>query len=164
MNLREATPADVEAIRAVHYEAITGLGPAAYDEAQVAAWAEGCAVADYSAVGDEGVYFVVAEDERGVLAFGSLRLAPRDDADADVTAVYVHPSVAREGVGSAVLEALERRTHDRGAETLALTASLNAVPFYEARGYRRVGERDHEFSASEDTGVTGRVVEMQKGP
>jgi putative acetyltransferase len=100
----------------------------------------------------------------GVVAFGSLKLAAPEGygaaVDAEVTGVYVHPDAAREGVGTAVIETLEARARAEGVERLGLTASANAVPFYEARGYDRGRERDHEFSAGEDTGVEGRVVEM----
>jgi hypothetical protein len=41
-----------------------------------------------------------------------------------------------------------------------LTASLNAMPFYEQHGYERLREQRHEFGDE----VTGRVVEMRKRP
>jgi hypothetical protein len=36
------------------------------------------------------------------------------------------------------------------------------VPFYASRGYERVEERTHEFSAGPETGVTGTVVELRR--
>jgi len=78
------------------------------------------------------------------------------DADAEVQAVYVHPEAAREGVGTALLAGLEGHAREFGADDAALHASLNAVGFYERRGYERVAERDHEFR----DGATGTVVEM----
>lgn len=74
-----------------------------------------------------------------------------------MTAVYVRPEIAREGVGSALLAELERVAHERGIETLGLWASLPALPFYLAQGYERVAEHTHEFAP----GVEGRIVEMQ---
>jgi putative acetyltransferase len=70
--------------------------------------------------------------------------------------------VARDGVGTRVYEHLEQRARDHGFESLALWASRNAVAFYEAKGYERVTDQDHEFSGHESTGVTGTVVEMRK--
>jgi putative acetyltransferase len=165
MEVRDATPSDAEAVRTVHRRSITELGTEGYGDAQVEAWARGCASAGYaSAIEAEGSEFVVADDGGDVVAFGSLALSAPDEVDADgeVTGVYVLPSVAREGVGTRVYSKLERRARARGARTLGLSASLNAVPFYEAQGYERVGERTHEFSSHESTGVTGVVVEMRK--
>jgi putative acetyltransferase len=81
---------------------------------------------------------------------------------AEVTGVYVLPSVARNGVGTAIYEELERRAHEHGLAELGLLASLPAVPFYEGHGYDHVTEYDHEFSSHEGTGVTGSIVEMKK--
>lgn len=167
MRVREAVPADSEAVRAVHYESILGLGPASYTREQVEAWAAGCATADYrSSIESPDRYCIVAQDDRGVVGFGTLSLDSPDGydpaVDAEVTAVYVHPAAARNGVGTALYETLERTAVDRGVGSLGLTASRNAVPFYEQHGYERVREKTHEFSARESTGVTGTVVEMRK--
>ncbi|WP_231184993.1 GNAT family N-acetyltransferase [Haladaptatus sp. DYF46] len=166
MRVRNATTDDVEAVRAVHAESIAELGREGYDERQVAAWAEGCESAEYTpAIEADAGTFVVAEDV-DVVAFGTVRFEPPKEhaaaVDGEVTGVYVHPSVARTGVGSAVLAELERRASEQGTRTLGLAASLNAVPFYEAHRYERVRECAHEFSSRESTGVTGTVVEMKK--
>jgi putative acetyltransferase len=165
MTVRDADPSDAEAVRTVHYASIVGLGSEAYDRRQVAAWASGCGSADYAeTIRDDGLDVVVAVRDGVVVGFGSLSwTAPDDyeaDADAEVTAVYVLPSVAREGVGTAIYAALEDRARAAGVEVLGLSASLPAVPFYEDHDYDRVRAYEHEFSSHEETAVTGRVVEM----
>ena len=167
MRVRDATTEDAEVVRNVHSESITELGREGYEERQVAPWKNGCESADYSSIIEAEVSeFVVAEQNGAVVAFGSATFEPPEGyeamVEAEVTGVYVHPSVVRTGVGSAVLTAIERRARERDTTTLGLSASLNAVPFYEVQGYERVTERTHEFSSSESTGVTGRVVEMKK--
>ncbi len=164
MDVRDAVPSDAEAVREVHARSITELGRQAYSREQVDAWALRCESADYaSAIESDDLVFVVAEADGRVVGFGSLRLEPSErDSDAEVTAVYVHPSVARQGVGTAIYTELEGQARARGVQSLGLSASLNAVPFYETQGYERVREAPHEFSAGESTGVTGTVVEMRK--
>ncbi|MXR40420.1 GNAT family N-acetyltransferase [Halobaculum sp. WSA2] len=167
MSVRDAKPVDAEAVRTVHYASIIGLGPEAYDQRQVKAWASGCAVADYTAaIGDDGLDYVVADHDGVVVGFGSLKWEVPDDyeadVDAEVTAVYVLPSIARRGIGTELYTELERRAREQNVEVLGLSASLPAVSFYEAHGYDRVTEYNHEFSSHEDTNVTGRVVEMKK--
>ncbi|WP_323191722.1 GNAT family N-acetyltransferase [Halostella sp. PRR32] len=161
MNVREATPADAAAVNEVHLDSVDGLGPAAYDEKQVAAWGTSAGPDDYPVdAGD--TRFVVAEVDGEVQGFGELAFDPGEylepPADAEVKAVYVHPSVARRGVGLALLAELEDAARENDTETLGLYASKNAVPFYEARGYDRVAERAHEFGGE----VPGTVVEMRK--
>lgn len=166
VTVREATPADGEAIRAVHRESILGLGPAAYDEEQVEAWAAGCVDADYAAGIESEDPFLVATAGEEVVGFGSLSVGPPEDytvdVDGEVTGVYVRPAHAGRGVGSRLLATLEDRARAAGIDRLGLTASANAVGFYESRGYERVRTYRHEFSAERSTGITGRVVEMER--
>jgi putative acetyltransferase len=167
MHVRDAKPVDAEAVRIVHYASIIGLGPEAYDQRQVEAWASGCKTADYTAAIEADVLdYVVADCDGVVVGFGSLKWDPSDDYETDigaeVTAVYVLPSAAREGIGTKIYAELERRAREQGVSVLGLSASLPAVPFYEAHGYDRVTEYDHEFSSHEGTGVTGRVIKMEK--
>jgi putative acetyltransferase len=167
VRIREAAPGDEDSIREVHVRAIRELGAQAYSREQVEAWAVGCASADYAeTITDEDTAFVVAVEDGQVVGFGTTSFSPpeeyRPSVDAEVTGVYVDPSVARRGVGSRIHQDLERRARERGAEVLGLRASLNAVPFYQTHGSHRVAERSHEFSNHESTDVTGTVVEMRR--
>lgn len=167
MRIRDAEPADAEVVRRVHAESIQGLGTAADRQEQVDAWARGCESADYTALLEaDHLMVVVACEGDDVVGFGTLSLSSPEeyeaDVDAEVTLVYVHPEAAGEGVGSALYEELERRARANDVDALGLTASRNAVRFYDDHGYERVRAKDHEFSAHESTGVTGEVVEMRK--
>ena len=55
-----------------------------------------------------------------------------------MTAAFVAPARARTGVASALLARLEREAFTRGEARLFLRAAPGAVPFYAARGYRRL--------------------------
>jgi putative acetyltransferase len=170
VRVREAVPDDASRILDVHLDAIEALGPAAYSDEQVAAWAHDRDPAEYPLETDE-TYAVVAERNGGdnsedpdsrLVGFGWMR-PDADDyfetaVDGEITALYVHPSVARQGVGTRLYAELEAEARRRSIESLGLWASRNAVPFYEAQGYRRVTEHTIEF----DDGVEGTVVEMQK--
>jgi putative acetyltransferase len=140
VTVRPATPGDRARIRECHVAAIQTLGPEAYDERQVAAWADkGNVVEDYP-VEDDGHYFVVAElstgDDSETRVVGHGHLVP---AEGEVRAVYVHPDAGGRGVGAAILDALEARARDLQLGDLTLWASLNAVGFYEQAGYERAG-------------------------
>jgi putative acetyltransferase len=173
LRVREARPGDGAAVCEVHRESVRQLGPNAYDDEQVAAWDHDREPTDYP-LDEDGVTFVVAErlDRVGddspptsVVGFAEVRPHGGDyferapDSYGEVRAVYVHPDVAREGVGSRLLGRLERTARRAGVPGLTLHASLNAVGFYERRGYERLKELEHEFG---ETGVTGTVVEMTK--
>jgi putative acetyltransferase len=53
----------------------------------------------------------------------------------DIDMLYVHPGVAGQGVGTLLCDALERLAGGRGAKSLRVDASDNALAFFTKRGY-----------------------------
>lgn len=162
-SVRDATVDDAEALMTAHVSAVESLGPAAYDDEQVAAWAErprGAEPYRENALADDEV-FVVAEREGSVVGFGHIVPPDRRETDpsdgrpeaSEVTAVYVHGDHARAGVGSTLLAHLESVARERGFDAVVLTSSTNAVGFYERRGYERVRAAVHETTGRVDLDV-----------
>lgn len=162
--VRPATPDDRRAIRECHVAAIRAYAPDAYDERQVAAWAEKDDPLDEDyPVESAAHHLVVAERDDdpgartdGVVAYG--HLVPEKQ---ELRAVYVHPDAARDGVGTTVLEHLESRARDLALDELRLWASLNAVGFYERAGYVCV-ERETVMKIHDGESVDLDVVQMRK--
>jgi len=121
MDVREATSDDVNGIQHVHSDAIMELASAFYNQEQVEAWAKPVESANYDPE-SEDYYYVVAEDDEQIVEFGSLRFDSPDGyeaaVDGEITGVYVHPKVAREGVGSRILSVLEEKARECGLATL----------------------------------------------
>ncbi len=141
VTLRPATSEDGEALVEVHVASIRELGPAAYDPEQVEAWAANKRPDRYP-LEDESTRAVVADREsHGIVGFGWVDLEA-----GEVTAVYVHPDHARQGVGRSILEYLETAAREAGLESLGLTASVNAARFYERVGYEPVEHVDHDIN------------------
>jgi putative acetyltransferase len=162
LSIRRARAGDGETIRRIHLASIRGLGGRAYPEEVVEAWAHDRDPEEYPIDEDDTAVFL-AEQAGSVVGFGWITYGGDPDfraaVDGKIGAVYVHPSVARQGVGTTIYQALETRAREAGLESLGLWASLPAVPFYEAQGYERVREVEYEF----DDGVTGLTLEMKKG-
>ncbi len=96
---------------------------------------------------------MVAEDAGGIAGFGQL-----NQADGEVEAVYVLPGRQSEGIGGALLRFLEDAARAAGLERLHLSATLNAVPFYERAGYAGEGSTVHRLP----TGVELQCLRMSK--
>jgi len=170
VEVRDARAADRRAVRDVHVASVRGLGGKMYNEDVVAAWIgdEDRDPENYRVEGDDVEFLVAVDDalsepeERPVVGFAELRVGEPEEydveADAEIRAMYVAPEHADDGVGTALVHELESRACQHGLETIVLTASLNALSFYERRGFERVRERTHEFGGE----VPGRVVEMRK--
>jgi GNAT superfamily N-acetyltransferase len=82
---------------------------------------------------------------------------PARDA-AKIRAFFVHPSRARRGVGTLILNACERAAVAAGFRRLEMAATLTGVKFYEARGY----ERRETFDVQLGEGRCIEVVRMEK--
>jgi putative acetyltransferase len=159
MQVRRATPDDALATFALHVAAIREFGPAGYDPDQVRVWARKDHGPEGYPLDEAGHHFVVAERRGEVSGFGDLVFdSPDVDADGEVRAVYVHPRHAGRGIGSTLLAELEGYARGIGLGSLELSASLNAVGFYERAGYERIRKEIY------DTGATGlEVVVFRKG-
>jgi GNAT superfamily N-acetyltransferase len=133
--IRLAAPDDANALADVHRAAVRGLaGP--YTATEIDAWIAGIESAGYVQAMQAGEVFFLAARDDTVLGFAARRAA-------EITALYVHPAATRQGVGGALLTAVEASAWADGHRTLRLDASLPAVPFYRRRGYREVSPVSH---------------------
>src|SRR5258708_18672938 len=72
---------------------------------------------------------VIATLRNWPVGFAALKGADQIDM------LYVHPGVVGQGVGSMLCEALEKLAGGRGAKSLTVDASDNALEFFSKRGY-----------------------------
>jgi len=127
--LRPYLAADVPMMAAIFVAAIEGLTGDDYNEAQQEAWAS--AAEDEEEFGKRlaGQLTLIATIQNAPVGFASLKGANHIDM------LYVHPSVAGQGVASMLVDALEKLAGGRGASKLTVDASDTAEPFFRKRGY-----------------------------
>ncbi len=118
------------ALRDLFAQSIEELTQDDYGEEQRLAWIEQAedAAAFAKRLGEATTLIVHVEGEHA--GFASLS---KDNKVLDM--LYVHPHHSRQGVGTALCDALEKIAAARGAVTLSVDASETAVLFFEARGY-----------------------------
>ncbi len=130
--LRPYLPADAHALRDLYAQSIEELTQDAYDEDQRLAWIERAEdEAAFARRLGSGLTLVVGApgDYKG---FATLK----DGTHLDM--LFVHPHAARQGVGTAIVDALERIAASRGAKAITADASDTALAFFDARGYTPV--------------------------
>jgi len=139
-HLRPATPADAAAILQLHAESVHLLCAADYTPEQIHAWVGLIPKPDWLQTKFIiGVRVIVAESDQGLLGFA-------ERWNEEIFAVYVHPLHIRRGIGSALLDELERTALEQGMTNLRLDASMNAEAFYNARGYASIEAGTHAFA------------------
>lgn len=156
LTVREMEPGDARAWLDVHRSAVRGLAADHYPAELVEAWAP----LPVTAADVERLREAPSDELRLVAVLGGrvVGIAAWAPATGEVTACYVLPGEARTGVGAALLAAIERAARRAGLASLSAEASLNAEPFYRARGFEAVGLGTRRLAA----GPEMAAVRMRK--
>jgi putative acetyltransferase len=132
-SLRPYLTADLALLSEIRFAAIEELTVEDYGEAQRRVWASAADDEEEFAQSLEKGLTLVALIGGGPVGFISLQ-----DGGL-IEQLYVHPSIARTGVASALVDAIEKLAAARGTAMLATDASDTAKPLFEKRGF--VAER-----------------------
>ena len=144
--------ADIPRLREVIEASVRGLQVADYNPAQIEGALKSVYGVDTQLIAD-GTYFAVevVTNDRIVACggwskrktlYGGDQYVGREDSLLDpahdaakIRAFFVHPDLARKGIGSLILEACEQAALAAGFTRLEMGATLSGVPFYRAKGY-----------------------------
>ena len=141
MNIRPAVPADAQRFAHIHTASIRALAQAAYDPGQIDAWVNHRTVADFrQRILRDQSYAAEIDDQ----VVGYIRFSPRTG---ELCSLHVDPAFARRGVGTALLGTAITAARKLEMTHSWLHASLNAVPFYQSRGFTPTKEAVHMFGA-----------------
>jgi putative acetyltransferase len=127
--LRPFLPADTPLLAAIFAAAIQDLTGDDYSEAQQEAWAAAAEDEEQFGAKLAGELTLIATLQNSPIGFASLK------GPDHIEMLYVHPSVARQGVGAMLCDALEKLAGARGTKSLTVDASDTALDFFKKRGY-----------------------------
>jgi putative acetyltransferase len=124
--LRFATAQDVPALIELQTRSISVLSIPYYSSEQIAAIGRSQKTARSA---DETC--LIAEVAGELVGFAALV-----KQHSQISAVFVHPDLARQGIGAKLLAALETQARHQHCQMLSVMSSLTAVTFYQAQGYQ----------------------------
>ncbi len=184
IRIRPAVSADIPVLRQLIDASVRGLQSRDYTRAQIESALATVYGVDSQLIAD-GTYFVAeAETEEDgcavepILALAgcggwskrktlyggdqwtdreAALLDPQYDA-AKIRAFFIHPSWARRGIGSLILEACENAAVAAGFTRFEMGATLTGVPLYKARGYVVLENLEVPLA----NGVSLPIVRMEK--
>lgn len=139
--MRDVQERDLDGIIQVHVSCIQQLCSLYYSEDVVQKWVN--AQHEYSSwINDATHFLVVVDRDDNVVAFAytgkpSTELSS-SEMDFELYKLYVSPAMGRRGIGKRLIKEIEKRISNDGGNGIVLRSSMNALPFYEACGYRRV--------------------------
>lgn len=151
MHIRKARPGEGQAIIALHARTAREINSRDYTLEEIEVWlARKSPEKEEARIGAGEVYVCVGDDE-ALLGYGSRR-------GDRIAGLYVAPDRQGQGVGSMLLEQLERDAIAEGIEILELNSTLTAAGFYQHRGYKALGKTQ----CFEAGGQTLGAVAMRK--
>lgn len=130
--VREAVPADVPSLQVIQRQAMEAGFTDQYSRSDFAGLiaAPDGRIHDWVASADTLV--LVTETEITPIGFGVYEAAA-----ARIRALHTAPEYQGEGCASALLERFEREARNDGKDRLQATVPLNAIGFFERRGFER---------------------------
>lgn len=156
VNIRLAKSQDARGILEAHYSAVHETAARDYSLEIRQAWSPlvtPARIDEYLRNALINETTVVADLEGRIAGFGVII-----ESNNELRAVYVAAELAGRGVGSAILQELEKLAIQRGCKELHMDSSLTAAPFYLHHGYEEVRRADHTLGS----GVRMPCVKMQK--
>jgi len=135
MKIRTSTDSDLDSLVALFTESVHQIAARSYTPAQLAAWAPESPDLELWRSRLALVETLVAEIDEALAGFVSYT------RDGHIEFLFTSPAFSRQGVASALFEAAARRLHVMGTNKLSTDASLEARPFFEAKGFRTVEEQ-----------------------
>jgi putative acetyltransferase len=137
MQLERYQPGEAAALAELFYRTVHAVCTGDYTPAQLDAWADGkvdVAVWDKSFLRHDTL---VARMNGEIVGFADLDGGYLDR-------LYVHKDHQRQGVATALVQALEGLAVSRGERCMTTHASITARPFFEKQGYRVIREQQVE--------------------
>jgi nitroimidazol reductase NimA-like FMN-containing flavoprotein (pyridoxamine 5'-phosphate oxidase superfamily)/GNAT superfamily N-acetyltransferase len=129
--IRVYTPADTEQLVELFTQTVHIVSSCYYSPEEIKAWAPlHCDTTAWLQFFDRR-YTIVMDSDAGITGFGCLGAN-----GATVDMLFTHHAHQNEGIGSAMLDFLEKEAMRRGKEEIMLTTSATAWSFYQKRGYQ----------------------------
>ena len=154
--LRPFMPADTMALRELFAQSIEELTQDDYTEDQRIAWASAALDADAFAARLGAMLTLVIQVDGEYAGFAALK-----DGNV-IDMLFVHPWHAGAGVGTALMDALEKIAAARGATELTVDASDTAAMFFEGRGY--VAKRRNSVPLGDEWLTNTTMVKQLRAP
>lgn len=150
MDLHTLRPGEEEAVSAMIRETLQAINAADYPQEEIETLSSLYQADHIRQLEEEGALYALWSDDDAVcLACGALSPPKAGEGHCWIQGVFARANAQSKGYGKRIMAALESAAFRRGCQRLRLDASISARGFYEALGYRHLGNS----SAPNESGV-----------
>lgn len=148
--IRQALPADIDAIYRTHCDSVERLCSGQYDVRQIAMWMDGRSPSGYLDAIARGELWVAELD--GIVGFAEIE-------GNEMSKLFVAGEHSGRHIGARLLVCALAAIAAGGASHARLEATLTAVPFYERQGFKVTGTG---YFSRGNSAVRIEIVHMEK--
>ncbi len=130
MKIRNASDIDKRDISRLHILSIKRLCSKHYTLEQLNAWTSILTPSVYDQALEEKIFLVAHDSNQDLMGLGIL-----DIQNSEISAIYIHPDAAGNGIGTEILCKLEAIARNHNAVQITVHSTLNAKGFYQRHGY-----------------------------
>jgi putative acetyltransferase len=134
--IRPAQSQDVPTLERLIKAAILRLGAREYGQARAELWAQRQPLDTRALIAANTC--LVGERDKQIVALGGWAPHEKWPEHAWLRGVFVDPNLVRRGAGTQIVAAIEAHAKEAGRIEFGVMASLNAIPFFTAVGYREL--------------------------
>ena len=87
---------------------------------------------------DQSVHVLMLDEKDNAIACGRLQINSKTEGQ--IRSMAVRTDLQGKGLGKKIIQYIEQRAIELNLNNIVLDARINAVKFYEASGYKRVGD------------------------
>ena len=122
---------EAQAIIDLHRDTVERVNSQDYTAEQIAVWIGNRRVEITEELIRKNHWWVCVDSDGSLLGLGTL-------GDNQITGLYVHADHLGEGIGSSILERMEKEIQATDAPDILVESTLTAVGFYRRRGYEEI--------------------------
>ena len=152
LQLRTACRQDIEELDELFRKVVREVNSKDYTPGQIDAWVGRVTLSRWEELFDSDLHFIVAEDERGLIA-GFTSVNP----SGYIHSMFVHPGFQRMGIAGELLSRATEYACGWQAKKLSAEVSITARPFFEKFGFKVIEEQEVDLG-----GIVLKNYKMEK--
>ena len=133
--IRRITPADADAVQEIIHRGLREINGKDYPSTRIEEYCEYFTVEKIKSQAETAHMYVAVSDTGRVLGTGTIAPFWGSETESILLTIYVLPDLIGHGIGTAIIQALEKDEYFLRAKRIEIPSSITAVNFYRKMGY-----------------------------